>query len=136
MEESEENLIAFCTHISALEKQPHNPSPLTKIDLFFHTLKGSASILGLEAITKLATGSQDLLESTKGGSSERIDLVSTLLTVADSLENALKLLRSGKKQAPSFYDSFLHSLLQEESRNDSVFEIFASAASGANIVYH
>ena len=87
--ESLEHIAAAEAALLALEADPHDSERINEVFRAFHTIKGSAGLLGLDPIQKLAHRSEDLLSLARKG---EISLTGRLADLALETCDVLKIM--------------------------------------------
>jgi chemosensory pili system protein ChpA (sensor histidine kinase/response regulator) len=114
--EAEDHLRSLSTQLPMLQEQPDNKELLQEIRRSAHTLKGSASMVGFRAITKLAHRMEDLLDLMYEGS-RAVDpeILRLLYSSTDALEDMVAGRPSTPKDLYDRYDQLLGTPVDDEA---------------------
>ncbi len=100
--EADELMEALDKQLVQLETQPEDNEMLNAIFRGFHTIKGGAGFLGLDAMVALCHQGEDVFNILRQG--ERVvdaDMMDTFLQVLDALNNMFEQIRSGHYPSPA-----------------------------------
>lgn len=102
MVEAEEILDGLNEQLVALESQPQDSDLLNAIFRGFHTIKGGAGFLSLEAMVALCHKGEDVFNLLRQGERQvDADMMDTFLKVLDSLNAMFAELKSGEYPSPA-----------------------------------
>jgi two-component system chemotaxis sensor kinase CheA len=102
--EAEQQLGVFEEGLLALELRPGDGEELKAVFRALHTIKGSASMLGYDAVRTLAHAGEDVLDIVRsGGAPVTGEVVSLLLSVADGLRRMVATLAGGDEPEAASY---------------------------------
>ena len=107
MVEADELMDGLNEQLVQLETQPDDTELLNAIFRGFHTIKGGAGFLGLDAMVALCHQGEDVFNILRQG--ERVvdaDMMDTFLQVLDSLNHMFAQIRSGHYPSPAEADIF------------------------------
>ena len=107
MVEADELMEGLNIQLVELETQPEDSELLNAIFRGFHTIKGGAGFLGLDAMVALCHQGEDVFNILRQG--ERVvdaEMMDTFLQVLDSLNDMFKETRSGQYPTPAPADIF------------------------------
>ena len=109
--ESFENLDQIDQDLLLLEKQPESEELLSSIFRTLHTLKGSSAFLGFSKLEQLAHAGENLLAKLRDRElSLSQEMITTLLTVVDTLRAALKHIDTHRKEENREYRALIQQL--------------------------
>lgn len=100
--ESREHLAAIESHLLVLEQDPENTEAIHTIFRGFHTIKGLAGFLDLDAVREVSHEIETVLDAARNGQ-VRIgpDVADVILQSADFLNRSMAVLDEGLKGKPS-----------------------------------
>lgn len=131
--EAEDLLRNIGSHLEILEKSPNNREALLEIRRSAHTLKGSAGIIGLKKLSKLAHRVEDLLDYLAENEIEGSRTISQLLLASTDCLNSLanndisEQLTKKIAQVEKKFDEVMNSL-KENAKSESAPENKSPAA--------
>lgn len=115
--ESEEHFSMMEEALVALEARPEDDELLQTIFRLAHTIKGSASCLGLQTLTGFAHGLEDLLEKLRDRTIGVTDnLITLLLQAVDALKQMAPDAVTGLEEMHPAHRAVLQQLVQESQK--------------------
>jgi len=117
--EAEELLEQIGDNLLRLEKQPQDSEVIDSLFRAFHTLKGSAGLVGCEAVKVLSHGLEDVLDDIRSGR-RQVDtvLINRLLSATDVLKEAVAGAATGEAPAAEEIDGLLCTLREGAAGED------------------
>ncbi|MDX2264386.1 MAG: hybrid sensor histidine kinase/response regulator [Hyphomicrobiales bacterium] len=92
--ETAEHLEGIETQLIHFERNPQDPAPIASIFRLVHTIKGTASFLGLERLQKVAHAAETLIGSLRDGVSPTPKSVSLILKAMDRIKAITELVEA------------------------------------------
>jgi chemosensory pili system protein ChpA (sensor histidine kinase/response regulator) len=109
--EAEDHINVLEKGILKLEKNPGDYSGIEDMFRSAHTLKGSAALVKLNVVSKIAHLLEDIFEDIKDGNRKTTSSLATwMFKGLDTIKILIKNIREGKKEDASAFDSFKASL--------------------------
>lgn len=119
--ESEELIEDIDENLLALEKLPASKEIVDKLFRAFHTLKGSAGLVGFQDVMVVAHGLEDVLDEIRSGKrSVNTKLINLLLSGSDLLRAAIQMEMEGEKLPKGHLAGYLAELNENSSENTAV----------------
>lgn len=141
MVEADELLEGLNEQLVELESRPEDSELLNAIFRGFHTIKGGAGFLGLEAMVAICHQGEDVFNTLRQG--DRVvdaDMMDTFLLVLDSLNLMFKQTRSGQYPSPAdpaIFEQLAHYLkaeaLEVEPEPETISEIASNNVASGDI---
>lgn len=118
--ESFESLSNISEELTQFEKNPNDSDLLNAIYRKVHTLKGSASFLGLKVLQNVTHLAENILDEIREGSVQIDgDVVDVLLESFDACMSILKSIESNGNEGEDQFDSLIEKLTKLEAGQDS-----------------
>ncbi|KKM11212.1 hypothetical protein SY88_09725 [Clostridiales bacterium PH28_bin88] len=129
--EAEELLDQIDECLLILERQTQDAGAIDSLFRAFHTLKGSAGIVGCEAVKVLSHGLEDVLDGVRSGRRQvNTELINMLLTASDLLKEAITGIPTGEEPVAEDINELLFRLRQVGAKEDNTIQEAQECADG------
>src|SRR5262249_13749114 len=109
--ETHENLGQLDLDLVSLEKNPTERETLSRVFRTFHTVKGSAGVLGLQRLQAVTHAAENLLSRLRAGElTFNAEIASALLAVVDAVRQMLQSVEASETDGDGDFSALIETL--------------------------